>query len=547
MKRLTVLLLLLAILATGLASCGPKKPAATEATTERAAEITTDRFEVIVGEVRALPASDRSFKIEMSDFKNAEKDSKNDIYLAGPDQREGADSIGQKIYDRNKRAEEVLGVSVEYIYWDQYGWEAQAPEIARLVTSKAPDAPDVFVNMIFDLGNATMQGCFKDLWSIPGSYFDFNAKGWMTDWMKNMSLTGDRAYILAGDYFLDLVRAFGVLPFNATLMDANGSKLAPALFGENLAAGETMSQRFFDFVEDEQWTWDALGKLCEAVWDDKGTAGQTDIYDTLGILGDARSGMTTSFYLYSSGAELFESDTKDGKAWIKYPEQSTALGGIFDAVAGVFSGDGALATSAPSDGGASPTNPSVEYHWIKFGEGGTLFAGACVLGAMEDDAFQQMTDLYSVVPLPKVSADNRYNTIIHNVGDTGAINVNVGAGKAKALSAYLQFLNEKSDAIREEFLEIVTKYKTTVYNQGTDRMLDLIYASVVNGRDKAIEDLMRLDPECKGMQWHNYMKKDGRLDHDSSYIATDYAAARDAKQAFLDSILETWYGLPKAE
>lgn len=248
MKRLTVLLLLLAILATGLASCGPKKPAATEATTENESKYTTDKDVDKGREVRALPASDRSFKIEMSDFRNAEKDSKNDIYLAGPDAREGASSIGQKIYDRNKRAEELLGVSVEYLYWDQYGWEAQAPEIYKLVSTKAADAPDVFVNMIFDLGNATMQGCFKDLWSIPGSYFDFNAEGWMTDWMKNMSLTGDRAYILAGDYFLDLVRAFGVLPFNATMMDANASKLAPALFGATLAAGETMSQRFFDFV-----------------------------------------------------------------------------------------------------------------------------------------------------------------------------------------------------------------------------------------------------------------------------------------------------------
>ena len=59
---------------------------------------------------------------------------------------------------------------------------------------------------------------------------------------------------------------------------------------------------------------------------------------------------------------------------------------------------------------------------------------------------------------------------------------------AVAISAFLQYCCEHSSNVRNEFLENVTKFKTTIYDQGTDRMLDLIYDSVINGRDKTLED-----------------------------------------------------------
>ena len=550
MKKLIVFLLLAAILTLGFASCGKKKPAQTNDPGNDTAA-TTDRWEVLGPEIAAQYNADaKSFRFEMSAYSNSEKTSKNQKYIKGPDSLAGTqETIGQLVYERNSNANRLLGTTVEYIYWDQYGWEKQAPQIKLLVDANQPDAPDLFVNMIFDLGNATLQGCFKDVKSLPGSYFDFSANGWMKDWMESMSLTGDRAYILAGDYFIDVLRAFGVLPFNADLMNENGDNLAEALFGKEngLSEGETMSQRFFDYVEDGKWTWDSLKKLCEAIYVDSDGDGQNSIEDTLGILGDASTGMTTALYLYSSGEPLFETYTKeDGKQWIRYPDGVGALGDIFDAVASVYGGKGALATKADSEKEGTPDNPNTAYHWVKFGQGETLFAGACVLGALEDTAFQQMEALWSVVPIPKVSADKQYNTIIHNVGDAGAMNVNTDPAKAKMLSAYLQFCTEHSAEIKNEFLQITTKYKTTIYNQGTDRMLNLIYANVLNGRDKAIEDLMRLNENCKQKVWHNLMKEGNRLNHTSADLVTGYASARDAKQAHLDTILETWYGLPKA-
>ena len=141
-KRIVALILILCLIpgVFALASCGPKKPAKTEKPTEKVTEVTTDRWEVYGPEIKAaLDEESKSFKIELAEFNQVEKASRNQKYLAGPDKREGADSIGQKIYDRNAKAKELLGVTIEYAYWDyaQAKWGKSSGEINRIVTTKA--------------------------------------------------------------------------------------------------------------------------------------------------------------------------------------------------------------------------------------------------------------------------------------------------------------------------------------------------------------------------------------------------------------------------
>ena len=582
MKRFLCLLLVLVMTALVFASCGKSKDAAETTANATAAETTAktttaggtaadttveatttapattaDPFIAIGEEVKALSAANRNIKIQLSAYGNAEKVSKNDRYVAGPDSvEEGVTpEIQVMVYERNAAANALLGTTTDYVYWSDLGWDAQWGRIETLVKGNDPETPDVFVDMIFDLGIATTKGLFKDVWSIPGSYFDFETEGWMSEWMQSMSLTGDRAYIMAGDYFLDVMRAMGVLPFNLTMMDANADKLAMAILpeGETLAQGEELSARFFDFVEEGKWTWDTLTKLSAAIWEDTDGDEQDSIADRLGFLGSGRTNMSSSLYLYSNSEALFETKVIEdesseyyGKQWIYYPEDPGVLGGIFDAIEALFSGAGTMAPNFANEG-ATPQEPGLAYHWIKFGQGETLFAGCCVLGALEDDAFQQMQDLYSEVPIPKVKASSPYNTVIHNVGDAGAINVNTNPDKAKAITAFLQYCTQNSGDIREEFLQIVTKYKTTVYNQGTDRMFDIIYNRIVDGRDKSIEDMMRKGSGTSNYRWHVLLMQGNEYTHDSSFLASQYAAAISAKQAYLDDRLAVWYTLPKVE
>ena len=512
---------------------------------------TTDKWEEIVPKITMIAERDRTLRIEYSTGGSEEKWSRNDIYLEGPDEVvDGVTPrIQQMIYERNEAAKNLLGVSIVYLQWD-FDFGEQQEQIELAVQTNAADAPDLFVNMLNDAGKAMLKGVFKDVWSIPGSFFDFNSEGWLKEWMENLSFTGDRAYILGSDYFLDILRVMDVLPFNMTMMDERAVKLAPAIIGadETLGQGEDLTTYFFDLVDEGKWTWDVLGKLCEAAWVDSDGDGADSIRDVLGIISDGYGGINAASFVYCCGEPLTEayliedeSSEYNNKQWIKFRDDSSGLNRIYDAVKSVFQGRGSLTTSYTFSGN-TPENPGAAYHHTKFAAGELLFAGICTLGALEDDVFQEMADLYSVVPCPKLDPDKDkpYNTIIINQGDVGAINVHANPRKAKVLSAFIQYCTENSGEIREQFLQIVTKYKTTTYNQGTDRMLEIIYDSVRYGRDKTVDDLNK-DP-----RWHRIMMEE-KFVAGSDVITTRYAGAIQQKQALLDNVMKTWYTLPKVE
>jgi len=556
---------------TPAATEGATTPAATEGATEPATvpatEPATDPatvpatvpatdpgtdWETISKKVKGYGENMRKIKIECADFVSTEKIAKNKAYLAGPDEVEAGvtPEIEMMVYARNHAACELLGLTIEYDYWDhdKASWGKSSGQIVTLTQGNAADAPDLFVNMIYDLNKAMLTfGAFKELRTLPRSYFNFETKGWMKDYMDSMSFTGDRAYVLASDYFLDVLRSMGVLPFNMSMMDDNATKLASVIVEDGELDGEALSTYFFDLVEGGDWTWELLGKLCTAIYFDADGDDQNSIGDTLGIIADCYGGVCTSVFIYSCGQEFIEhrviedeSNPNNGKMWAYYPTSPGMLSDVFDAVASVFNGKGALTTMGKMDQ-ATADEPGLAYHRIKFKQGELLFAGASLLGDLEDDNYQTMEQVYSVVPLPKVNAESEYNTFVTNTCDAGAINVRITAYKASAISAYLQYCTEHSAGIREEFLEIVTKYKTTTYDQGTDRMLDLIYENIRYGGAKVIDDAVG-----GGNRWHDIMKN-GKCLVTAADLEDDFETQVNAKQETLDGILEKWYALPKSE
>ena len=243
LEKIVSLLLILCFLFSVLAlsSCGKDgkpaettapatEPKATDAAEATTAEVTTDKWEEIAPKITMIAEKDRTLKIECSSRQTAVKGSKNDIYLKGPDAIVDGETplIEVMVYERNKAAADLLGIKTDFVFWDlEFGLQQEPIELA--VKGNAPDAPDLFVNMLNDVSHAMLNGVFKDVWSIPNSFFDFSAAGWLDAWMRNLSFSGDRAYILGSDYFIDVFRSMSVLPFNMTMMDANAGRLAPAI------------------------------------------------------------------------------------------------------------------------------------------------------------------------------------------------------------------------------------------------------------------------------------------------------------------------------
>ena len=267
------------------------------------------------------------------------------------------------------------------------------------------------------------------------------------------------------------------------------------------------------------------------------------------IIRDEYGGKSAVGFIYSGGTPLTEeyviedeNSEYNNKKWIKFASDSETAGlnEIFDAVSKVFTGKGSLSTSATHSSN-TPEAPGKAYHLTKFAQHEVLFLGVGLLGDLEDDTIQGMDDVYSVVPCPMVSAYQEYNSIIDNTGDAGAVNVKSNPRKVRALSAYIQYCTEHSKHIRSQFLEIVMKYKIATYDQGTDRMLDIIYNGILYGRDKAVDDLFGV--RDRNNRWHDLMKHEHH-EGGASYITTKYAAVVSQKQKALDEYLKTWYTLP---
>ena len=79
-----------------------------------------------------------------------------------------------------------------------------------------------------------------DMWQ--GAAASNLTKGAMVnDWMNSVTLSQHKMYILASDYFIDLVRAFYVVPVNVTMLEELSTDLpkTPTAFAEMVSQTES--------------------------------------------------------------------------------------------------------------------------------------------------------------------------------------------------------------------------------------------------------------------------------------------------------------------
>ncbi len=563
MKRLISILLVVVMLAIALASCGPAKPAATTtasttppaATTTGSTQGTGDaKWETLATNVKAMDAELRSLKFEMSDMTANAYDTKNKEYIAGPDSPEGASAISRLVYERNKEASELLGITIEYEL-NSSGWGAAHQNISRVCTSAdIKGAPDMFVNMMYDMVGAALSSSFRDLLTIEGSYFDFEEEGWFYDIMSDMSFSRERVYLMASDYFVDVLRNMMLMPFNLSMLDTSqeNQALVDALTGGAYQSGEYLSDYLFDLVKDGKWTYDKLLEICEKIYKEGDSVSGDSEGDILGIYLDAAGGNMASAFLYSTDIPCL-ADTLDANGAVTaltYPATGEQMNKVFQAIDKLVKGTGTLVAQTDVE-----TNKSEVINNMiraKFAKGEVFCDGVELLGSFEADVYQKdMRDIFSVVPVPLLaegSVDD-HNTPIHNCAMVGGINIQ--SQKYLAISAFVQYCteHEKTQEIRYEYLEIAMKYDMFEHNPGTDDMLDIIYDNIDSCREMIIDNVVcRLLGLVKvegvpDARWHGYLKTDD-FGNAGNFLAI-YESLLSAKQSAVTTALENWYKLPK--
>ena len=377
-----------------------------------------------------------------------------DIYTKGPDTA-GSNEVAKEVIARNAAAEKDLDITINYSTKD-LTYDKILEDVRKIVQTSATNSPDVYNNDLYGLGRAMVDGL---LWNVsdPGegiqNYFDFNAEGWYTEFMKGCTFDQSKQYVFAGDYFIDMIRMAWVVYVNVDLYEQNINKMP--------TWGATLDS-FYDFVADGFWDLDSIADISRRVFTDDagGTAGVTEINDR--IVGLATNAVMNRIISAGSQITVYYQDKEDGykpkvmqsidtyqKVANKYVDMLDSLGVYYDALV------------------VDSTN--------RFLQGNFLFAYSR-LGEMESQGLRDFIAAKSLVPMPKWDIDEQdeYHTVVHDQVEVGCI-LNT-AQAYSAASALMQYLNENSEKVVTAYYEKGLKYK---YNddENAREMMDLVRAT----------------------------------------------------------------------
>ena len=379
-----------------------------------------------------------------------------DRYLRGADTLSTqSDEVEKAVFNRNRNVARALNIEVVYSETD-LAYDAVPGELDKIMQTADANAPDIFNNDIWGLTKGMMQNYFYNVvnpvdenGNALKNYIDVNADCWMTDFMKGMTLDESKIYMLAGDYFLDIIRMAWVFYVNIGLFEEN--------FGGDMGYDLTA---FYQTVEEGNWTYEEMAGLSETVWRDTGKVdGEADMEDE--VVGVALN--HCSWYIFSNSSGLPKMlEKKNGEYSVM--TSNAALGRVLDKFIELLHGAGVY----------------YEYNVLTstqyFMNGNVLFAMS-VLGEMESEEMRALTFKKGVVPFPKVDTETQevYHTTVHDQAEIGAI-LNTTSNYTM-VSAYLQYINEESANVLTEYYENSLKLRYNDDRQ-TAAMIDLVHDSI---------------------------------------------------------------------
>ena len=490
-------------------------------------------------------------------------------YLAGKDDT-ATDEIATSVRKRNSLAEIKTKTTITYKYLPDtgdYAWGQNVERIVLDVKKGGSDATDIYCNFVYDMVGASLKQCFanvlaENLNANRGeNYFefldaDYNAakddRGYMYEYMTSLTLAPTKKmYILASDYFIDMVRAFFCIPVSISIMESQGADVVAQDEAGNIlstgadrdGSGEYDIDDFYQLVKDGEWTYNTLAKFAAKVYKPSATNdGTCKISDDVVGFAMATGGLAASGLLYTTSVEIIKkTDLGNGKYDYTYPADNQDFYAFCDATTTLFGSSKGVCIVDKDY--TQYGDSSLKAIRKRFSQDKVLFGDIMLVGALEFNEYQDMKESagFGVVPVPlyRSGSDDKYLTQIHNVGNCGAISIITK--KFSQCTAFLNYQSTNSEDILNDYYKYKLQHDIAGGSTGTVEMLQYIRDNVRSSFDKAMEDALGVfNTEASKTKWHSVLAG-YKFQVD---IRSEYQSTYGSKEKYLDDLANAFLTFP---
>lgn len=392
-----------------------------EDTSEDTSAETNDATESETAEIETSGEADRKgkeFRI-LSATRSPAGVASSNCFLEG--EQNTAGTINEAVHERNTAVELELDVALTFSHADADKSDIQS-EIKRLVMS-GTDAYDLVISELLPFASLANDGTFRNILSSEFTGFDFENKPyWYKEYMDDLRLVNGYEYLLAGDFFIDVLRSSHLLLFNKEMYRDHYRR----------DPGEV-----FEWVLNYEWTYEKLNGIITDMYLDKNGNSRRDHGDRWGLsISDLRSAKIG--FIVSADPGLV-SRGEDGTPRIVLGDTSR-MADLTQRLSLLLVNSSCYISDAA--GGNSLRD---------FTEGSALLCEGHWLGSLENTALLDMKEGAGVLPYPQLYAsDKRYITATSNTANVGAILLT--AKDEAFISTVIQALN------RETASRLIPKY-----------------------------------------------------------------------------------------
>ena len=366
------------------------------------------------------------------------------------EQADSSDIVASAVYKRNLDTEELLGINLEYVQTDLV-YSAVADDIKKYVTAGS-DEFDLIINDLFPLAGLSINGYFVN--TLDDSYsFDFDQNYWYSDYMTDVSFIEGYQFLLAGDYFADIIRSGHCLIYNKSLYEDR--------YGN--------PDELYDIVLNYEWTQEKMLELIDENYVDLNGNGQADKDDRYGYAICDIWGC--SIPLITSGdCNYMERDAETGNPIITIDNERTYT--LTESIYNLMysKGTGTFSEAELLD---------------VFARDQALIVGYQRLGSLEN--LRGMENDLGIIPYPMLlKSDQQYTTSSHDTTEVGVI-MTTAINDMEYISTVLEVLNrETAKTVMPQYYETALKIKYTDDPQA-GAMIDIIHDNFRNGFEMAYD------------------------------------------------------------